>query len=66
MSIDDVEKGKPEPDIFLFASQKLGVAPQDCIVYEDSDGGWEAACRAGMRSKERLWALMDLSLYVRS
>jgi beta-phosphoglucomutase family hydrolase len=50
VSIDDVERGKPEPDIFLLASQKLGVAPQDCIVYEDSDGGLEAARRAGMRS----------------
>jgi beta-phosphoglucomutase family hydrolase len=50
VSIDDVEKGKPEPDIFLLAAQRLGVAPQDCIVYEDSDGGLEAARRAGMRS----------------
>ncbi|MEJ6485577.1 HAD-IA family hydrolase [Nostoc punctiforme UO1] len=49
VSIDDVEKGKPEPDIFLFASERLGVAPEDCIVYEDSDGGLEAASRAGMR-----------------
>jgi beta-phosphoglucomutase family hydrolase len=50
VSIDDVAKGKPEPDIFLLAAQRLGVAPQDCIVYEDSDGGLEAALRAGMRS----------------
>ncbi|HEY9769784.1 MAG TPA: HAD-IA family hydrolase [Coleofasciculaceae cyanobacterium] len=50
VSIDDVERGKPEPDIFLLASERLGVAPQDCIVYEDSDGGLEAALRAGMRS----------------
>ncbi|KJH73626.1 HAD family hydrolase [Aliterella atlantica] len=50
VSIDDVEKGKPEPDIFLLASQRLGIAPQDCIVYEDSDGGLEAARRAKMRS----------------
>jgi HAD superfamily hydrolase (TIGR01509 family) len=50
VSIDDVERGKPEPDIFLLASQRLGVAPEDCIVYEDSDGGLEAARRAGMRS----------------
>ncbi|MEO0014581.1 MAG: hypothetical protein RLZZ535_2970 [Cyanobacteriota bacterium] len=50
VSIDDVERGKPEPDIFLLAAQRLGVAPQDCIVYEDSDGGLEAAHRAGMRS----------------
>lgn len=50
VSIDNVERGKPEPDLFLLASQKLGVAPQDCIVYEDSDEGLEAARRAGIRS----------------
>jgi beta-phosphoglucomutase family hydrolase len=50
VSIDDVETGKPEPDIFLLASQKLGISPQDCIVYEDTDTGLEAARRAGMRS----------------
>ncbi|BAZ20304.1 putative hydrolase [Kalymmatonema gypsitolerans NIES-4073] len=50
VSIDDVEKGKPSPDLFLLASQRLGVAPQDCIVYEDSDEGLEAARRACMRS----------------
>lgn len=33
VSIDDVERGKPEPDIFLLASERLGVALQDCIVY---------------------------------
>lgn len=48
VSINDVERGKPQPDIFLLAAQKLGVAPEDCIVYEDS--GLEAARRAGMRS----------------
>lgn len=52
VSIDDVERGKPEPDIFLLAAQRLGVAPQDCIVYQDSDGGLEAASRAGMRSMD--------------
>ena len=50
VSIDDVEKGKPEPDIFLLASQRLNVAPQDCIVYEDTETGLEAARRAGMRA----------------
>ncbi|MBW4541987.1 MAG: hypothetical protein KME43_23015 [Myxacorys chilensis ATA2-1-KO14] len=34
----------------MLASQRLGIVPQDCIVYEDSDGGLEAARRAGMRS----------------
>ncbi|NJO80310.1 MAG: HAD family phosphatase [Cyanobacteria bacterium RM1_2_2] len=50
VSINDVKKGKPEPDLFLLAAQRLGVSPQDCIVYEDSEGGLEAARRAGMRS----------------
>jgi beta-phosphoglucomutase family hydrolase len=50
VSVDDVKNGKPEPDVFLLASQRLGVAPEDCIVYEDSDQGLEAARRAGMRS----------------
>lgn len=50
VSVNDVEKGKPEPDIFLLTSQRLGIAPEDCIVYEDSDGGLEAARRARMRS----------------
>lgn len=47
--INDVTKGKPEPDLFIMAAQQLGVAPSDCIVYEDSDNGFEAAQRAGMR-----------------
>lgn len=50
VTFNDVTKGKPAPDIFLFASQQLGVEPKDCIVYEDSDKGLEAAWRAGMRS----------------
>jgi len=47
--INDVTKGKPEPDLFLMAAQRLGFDPSDCIVYEDSDNGFEAAQRAGMR-----------------
>lgn len=49
VSVDDVNRGKPEPDIFLLAAKRLGVAPEDCIVYEDSDSGLEAAQRAGIR-----------------
>lgn len=43
-------EGLPAPDLFLLASQRLSVDPHDCIVYEDSDGGLEAAPQAGMRS----------------
>jgi len=50
VTIENVERGKPAPDIFLMSAQKLQVEPQDCIVYEDSDIGLEAAHRAGMRA----------------
>lgn len=44
-----VEKGKPEPDIFLYAAKKLGVEPKRCIVLEDSPAGILAAHRAGCK-----------------
>jgi HAD superfamily hydrolase (TIGR01509 family) len=47
---DDVTRGKPHPDLFLLAAERLGAAPADCIVVEDSDVGIEAARRAGMRA----------------
>ena len=50
VTADDVAHGKPAPDLFLLASERLGVAPADCIVYEDGDPGLEAARRAGMRA----------------
>ena len=46
----DVKQGKPHPDVFLKAAEKLGVDPEDCIVFEDAPMGVEAACRAGMRA----------------
>ncbi len=49
-SAAQVARGKPAPDLFLLAAQKLGAAPSECIVVEDSDVGIEAAARAGMRS----------------
>ena len=45
---DLVSKGKPEPDLFLIAAEKMGFAPKDCIVIEDSIAGLIAAERAGM------------------
>lgn len=42
-----VEKGKPEPDIYLYAAGRLGVKPCDCMVLEDSPAGILAASRAG-------------------
>ena len=46
---EDVSKGKPDPEIFLVAAQRLGVLPQHCLVFEDALLGLEAACRAGMK-----------------
>ncbi len=42
-----VEKGKPEPDIYLFAASQLGLRPEECLVLEDSPTGILAAHRAG-------------------
>ncbi len=47
-SADMVARGKPHPDIFLFAAGKLGVSPDECLVIEDSAGGIRAAVAAGM------------------
>ena len=44
-----VENGKPAPDLFLLAAERMGVAPERCLVIEDSAPGIEAAKRAGMR-----------------
>lgn len=45
----DYERGKPFPDPFLVAAQRIGIAPQDCLVFEDSPTGVEAAKAAGMQ-----------------
>jgi HAD superfamily hydrolase (TIGR01509 family) len=45
---DEVTHGKPEPDLFLLAAERLGVAPSNCVVLEDSSAGIRAAHRAGM------------------
>lgn len=45
-----VEHGKPEPDIYLYAAQKLGVEPEECLAIEDSPNGVTAAYRANMRT----------------
>lgn len=49
VTAEQVAHGKPEPDVFLEAARRMNVAPKDCIVFEDSDEGLEAARRAGMR-----------------
>lgn len=45
----EVERGKPNPDIFLKAAEKVDVAPKNCLVLEDSQAGIQAAYSAGMR-----------------
>jgi len=49
VSVEDVRRGKPEPDLFLEAARRIGVAPEACVVFEDSEEGMEAGRRAGMR-----------------
>ena len=45
---EDVRQGKPHPEVFLLAAQTLNMAPEKCLVFEDSPAGTEAARRAAM------------------
>lgn len=45
-----VERGKPAPDMFLLAAERMGVAPEECLVFEDGQAGLDAADAAGMAS----------------
>ncbi len=47
---DQVTRGKPFPDVFLAAATRLGVAPVDCVAFEDAPAGIIAARAAGMRT----------------
>ncbi|MEV1022064.1 HAD family phosphatase [Streptomyces sp. NPDC050264] len=49
VSADEVEHGKPAPDVFLEAARRLGVSPARCVVLEDAAPGAAAAHAAGMR-----------------
>ena len=48
-SSEDVTRGKPDPQVYLIAAQRLGVPPARCVVVEDAPAGVEGARRAGMR-----------------
>lgn len=50
VTADDVVHSKPAPDLFLLAAERMGIAPADCLVLEDSLLGIEAANKAGMES----------------
>jgi HAD superfamily hydrolase (TIGR01509 family) len=50
----ETEHGKPYPDPFLKAARLLGVAPGDCLVFEDGQAGVQAAEAAGMK-----WVRID-------
>jgi HAD superfamily hydrolase (TIGR01509 family) len=49
-SATQVAKGKPAPDLFLFAAAQMGVSPAQCVVIEDSPFGVQAAVAAGMQA----------------
>lgn len=49
VSSEEVERGKPSPDVYLEAARRLSVVPQDCVAVEDSANGIRAAAAAGMR-----------------
>jgi HAD superfamily hydrolase (TIGR01509 family) len=49
VSGDMVQKGKPDPESFLLAAEKIKVSPSSCVVIEDGKSGMEAAKRAGMK-----------------
>ena len=49
VSSEEVERGKPAPDVYLAAAGELGAAPSSCAAIEDSRNGIAAAAAAGMR-----------------
>lgn len=49
VSMEDTQRGKPDPEVFLIAAKKLGVPPQNCLVLEDAPAGVQAAHAGGMK-----------------
>lgn len=49
ISADDVNQGKPHPQVFLIGSEKIGIPPEYCVVFEDAHVGIEAALAGGMK-----------------
>ena len=50
VAMEDTQRGKPHPDVFLIGAQKLGVAPSRCLVLEDAPVGVQAAKAGGMHA----------------
>lgn len=73
VTADDVARSKPDPETYLKLADKLGVAPVNCLVFEDAPKGMEAAARAGMpgialltmHSREEFTGLTNIRCFVR-
>ncbi len=50
VGVDDIQRGKPDPQGYLLAAEHLGVESADCLVFEDTGPGIEAGLRAGMQA----------------
>jgi beta-phosphoglucomutase-like phosphatase (HAD superfamily) len=50
VSAEDVDRGKPDPQVFLLAAARIGVSPERCVVFEDAPMGVEAALAGGMKA----------------
>jgi len=50
VGMEDTQRGKPDPEVFLIGAEKLGVAPANCVVFEDAPVGIQAAKAAGMKA----------------
>lgn len=50
IAADDITRGKPDPEPYLLAAEKLGVGPERCVVFEDAPAGLTAGRAAGMRT----------------
>jgi HAD superfamily hydrolase (TIGR01509 family) len=50
VTAEDVSAGKPDPEVFLLAAERIGVPPRRCVVFEDVPAGVEAARRGGMKA----------------